>query len=154
MPLFVKAGAIVPMQPSMGYAGERAVDPLTLDVYPSGRSSAVLYEDDGTSLEYQRGVFAITRLSCEETAASVTVRVAAPEGSYQVAPRAYEFRVRLDRAPRAVRLDGAAVPLVDPPPAGASPSAASWWFDAQARTLVVTTDPARKGLAARVEIAR
>ena len=36
----------------MVYAGEKPVDPLTLDVYPSGRSSATLYEDDGTTLDY------------------------------------------------------------------------------------------------------
>jgi alpha-glucosidase len=154
MPLFVKAGAIVPMQPAMGYAGEKAADPLTFDVYPSGRSSAVLYEDDNASLDYQRGVFAITRVICDEAQASVAIRVAAPTGPFRVAPRAYEFRVHLDRAPRAVRIDGASIRQAEAPAAGTPPTAASWWFDAAARTLVIATDPARKMLAVQLEIAR
>ena len=140
MPLFVKAGAIIPMQPAMAYAGEKPVDPLTLDVYPSGRSSATLYEDDGTTLDYQRGVMAGTLLTCEESAAAVRVQVHAPEGPFKVAPRAYEFRVHLDRAPRAVRIDGTAT--------------AGWSFDAAAKTLVVATDPAKKSLAVRIDVDR
>jgi alpha-glucosidase len=152
MPLFVRAGAIIPMQPAMGYAGEKPVDPLTFDVYPSGRSSAAVYEDDGTSLDYQRGVFALTRVSCDETPAAVAVRVAAPEGPFRVAPRSYEFRVHLARAPRSVRVGGAAVPPARP--GSAPPPGASWSFDAASQLLVITTDPARKTLAARVDVLR
>jgi len=140
MPLFVKAGAIIPMQPEMGYVGQRPVDPLTLDVYPSGRSSATLYEDDGTTLDYQRGVTAGTLLTCEESAAAVRVQVHAPEGPFKVAPRSYEFRVHLDRAPRAVRIDGLAT--------------TGWSLDAVAKVIVVATDPAKKSLAVRVDIER
>jgi alpha-glucosidase len=149
MPLFVKAGAIIPMQPPMGYVGEKPVDPITFDVYPAGRSSAMLYEDDGSSLAYQRGVNAKTRLSCVETPTAIAVQVSAPVGSFSVAPRSYEFRVHVDRAPKTVRLDGKPVPGG---PAGAP--GAGWTFDEATRTLTITTDPARKTLAAHVEIVR
>jgi alpha-glucosidase len=151
LPLFVKGGAIIPMQPEMGYAGETAADPITFDVYPSGRSSASLYEDDGTSLDYQRGVFARTRVSCVETTAAVALRVSAPVGPFTVAPRSYEFRVHVERVPRSVRVDGVAAREGS---RTAGSGGASWSFDAASRTLIVRTDPARKTLAATVDIVR
>ena len=153
MPLFVKAGAIIAMQPATSYAEQKPVDPLTLDVYPAGRSAADLYEDDGSSLDYQRGVFAITRVNCDAAQAAIVIRVAAPTGPFRIASRAYEFRVHLDRAPRAVRIDGTLVSQAQQADAAARPSA--WWqFDAALRTLVVATDPARKTLAVRVDVER
>jgi alpha-glucosidase len=149
MPLFVKGGAIIPMQPEMGYVGEKAVDPLTFDVYPSARSAAALYEDDGTSLEYQRGAFARTRVSCVETAAAVTLNVSAPVGPFTVAPRSYEFRVHLDRAPTRVRIDGTPIRQAS---ANEAPGGASWSFDPAASTLVVRTDVAKKTLPVRVDV--
>ena len=154
LPIFVKAGAIIPMQPVMNYVGERAVDPLTLDVFPSGRSSYVLYEDDGMSLEYQKQVFAQTGVTSDARADGLSIQVQAPSGQFRVAPRAYEVRVHLDRAPRAVRIDSAVVGKVDPPTAGELPRSAAWWFDVVARVLTVATDPARKTLGVRVDIDR
>jgi alpha-glucosidase (family GH31 glycosyl hydrolase) len=62
MPLFVKAGSIIPMASVMQYSDEHAMDTLTLHVYPGGseRTSYTLYEDDGTTLTYQAGAFAVT----------------------------------------------------------------------------------------------
>lgn len=154
MPLFVRAGAIIPMQPEMNYVGERAVDPLTLDVYPSGRSSYVLYEDDGVSLDYQKQVFAETRITSDEGREHLSIQVQAPQGSFRVASRVYEIRVHLDRAPRAVRIDSAVVGRIDPPSGAVPPSVAAWWFDPAARVLTIVTDLARKTLAVRVDVDR
>ena len=49
IPVFVKAGAIVPMGPDVNYADEKPLDPLTLDIYPKGTTTFTLYEDDGES---------------------------------------------------------------------------------------------------------
>merc|ERR1711937_1050638 len=51
LPMFVRAGAIVPMWPDMHYAGEKPLDVLTFDIFPSGESSFTLYEDDGRTRE-------------------------------------------------------------------------------------------------------
>ena len=135
LPIFARAGAIVPMQPDMAYIGEKPVDPLTLDIFPSGRSRFNLYEDDGESLAYQEGMYAETAITCDEMAGQIDVRVAAPAGRFVVSPRAYEFRIHLEAAPRAVRIDGG-----------------TWTYDASARVLLARTDPARKSLTARVRI--
>ena len=62
LPIFVRAGSIIPLAPIMNYSDERPLDTLTLLVYPadSGISSSTLYEDDGTTTAYQSGEFAVT----------------------------------------------------------------------------------------------
>ncbi len=65
LPLFVKAGAIIPMYPAMNYDAEKAADSLTLDIYPSATSSFELYEDDGITREHRKGAFAKTRIQVD-----------------------------------------------------------------------------------------
>jgi alpha-glucosidase/alpha-D-xyloside xylohydrolase len=55
MPLYVRAGAIVPMGPVKQYTAAPAEGPLTITVYPGTDGSFEVFEDDGTSFEYRRG---------------------------------------------------------------------------------------------------
>jgi alpha-glucosidase (family GH31 glycosyl hydrolase) len=65
IPLFVRAGSIIPMAPAMDYTDERPLDTLRLSVYPAAgtNSSALLYEDDGHTTAYRSGDFALTRFT-------------------------------------------------------------------------------------------
>jgi hypothetical protein len=60
LPVFVKAGAVIPMYPEMLHDREKPKDPVTFDIYPSGRSSFTLYEDDGVTQDYRAGMYART----------------------------------------------------------------------------------------------
>jgi alpha-glucosidase len=62
LPIFARAGSIIPMAPVMAWTEERPVDPLTLRVFldDEGRAEGSLYEDDGVSLEYVDGLFSTT----------------------------------------------------------------------------------------------
>jgi alpha-glucosidase/alpha-D-xyloside xylohydrolase len=62
MPLYVKAGSILPMGPVRQYADQKVTEPLTLRVYPGSDGNFSLYEDDGISYSYEHGDF--TRLEC------------------------------------------------------------------------------------------
>ncbi len=104
LPIYVKAGAIIPMQPDMQYFGEKPIDPLTLDIYPSEISSYKLYEDDGKTLNYQQGEFALTKITCTENQRSIQVEIGASEGKFQVADRNYLLIVHLDQKPATVSL--------------------------------------------------
>ena len=76
IPVFVKAGAIVPMGPDVNYADELPLSPLTLDIYPMGKSSYTLYEDDGESRKYQtENAYATTKYTCEEGGGKITLTV-------------------------------------------------------------------------------
>lgn len=59
MPLYVRAGAIIPMQPVMQYVDERPLNQLRLRIW-HGASEFTLYEDDGHTFEFQKGAFATT----------------------------------------------------------------------------------------------
>jgi alpha-D-xyloside xylohydrolase len=58
IPLFVRAGSIVPFGPELQYIGEKPADPLTLYVYSGTDGSFTLYEDDGLTYDYEKGAFA------------------------------------------------------------------------------------------------
>ena len=67
LPLFVKGGSIIPMQPVMDYSDEYPLDTLFLNIYPSISKTAdfSLYEDDGKTLDYQTGSYSITDFSAQ-----------------------------------------------------------------------------------------
>ena len=84
-PVYVKAGAIVPMQPPMRYTGEKPVDPLIVNVWPlapGSTNSYTLYEDSGVATDYQRGVFARTPIKATQTGDTLRVEIGPVEGSY------------------------------------------------------------------------
>lgn len=57
IPLFVRAGSILPLGPVMQYSTEKPVDPLEIRVYPGADASFSLYEDDGLTVAAERGEF-------------------------------------------------------------------------------------------------
>jgi alpha-glucosidase/alpha-D-xyloside xylohydrolase len=61
MPLHVRAGAILPMDPVRQYVDEEVADPLQLTIYPGANGAFELYDDDGESFAHKRGEF--TRLA-------------------------------------------------------------------------------------------
>ena len=62
LPLYVKAGSILPIGPIKQYADEKVAAPLTLRVYPGADGKFSLYEDDGISYDYEHGDF--SRIEC------------------------------------------------------------------------------------------
>ncbi|HEY6215855.1 MAG TPA: glycoside hydrolase family 31 protein [Pyrinomonadaceae bacterium] len=93
VPMFVRAGAIIPVGPSLNYVGEKPADPITFQIYPdgSGSASASLYEDDGLSPAYKTGAFRRTSLSVRRGPRGLVVSIAAPEGTYNPGPRKFNF---------------------------------------------------------------
>ncbi|MEO8415388.1 MAG: TIM-barrel domain-containing protein [Ginsengibacter sp.] len=82
LPLFIKAGAIIPMYPQMNYDGERPADTLTLDIYPAGKTSFNLYEDDGITREHRKGAFAKTLIEMN-AGKNITIKINAAIGDYK-----------------------------------------------------------------------
>jgi len=62
LPLFARAGSVIPNWPVMQYVGERAPDPLTLHVFP-GSGESLLYEDDGDGWAYKEGGFRLSKFA-------------------------------------------------------------------------------------------
>lgn len=110
IPVFIKAGAIIPTGPVMQYSSEKALDPLILDVYPGKESSSfVLFEDDG-EYGYEEGKYSTTKFDCINKDGTIIVTVGArnSRGGYLPEKRRYVVKVH-GRPPAryAVRLNRA-----------------------------------------------
>ncbi|PYU95669.1 MAG: alpha-glucosidase [Acidobacteria bacterium] len=97
IPIFVRAGAIVPTQQVVQYTDEAPINPLTFEIYPlagpDGNSERDYYEDDGISFGYQRGLALRQRVSVSRQQAAMTVQVSVREGSYKPPDRSLVFKV-------------------------------------------------------------
>jgi alpha-D-xyloside xylohydrolase len=58
LPLYVKAGSIIPLGPFLQYATEKSADPIELRLYPGASGSFTLYEDENDNYDYEKGVHA------------------------------------------------------------------------------------------------
>lgn len=124
LPLFVKAGSIIPTQPVMNYVGEKAVDVVTLDVYPGAVTEFDLYEDDGKSLAYQQGEYARTTISCKPANPGFIISINQPGGKYT--PPAHNWLVKLH---------------ISQKPAGITENnkPVKWYYDAVQQVVTIET---------------
>ncbi|MCW3466574.1 TIM-barrel domain-containing protein [Chitinophaga nivalis] len=109
LPLFVKAGAIIPKYPAMLYDREKPKDTLTLEIYPGAAGHFKLYEDDGATLAYKKdNAFAYTSITSTGTTDRIRVQLGATTGSYQgqLAARHIRLEVFTTRKPARVLLNG------------------------------------------------
>jgi alpha-glucosidase len=86
MPLYVPAGAIIPMQPVMQYVDEHPLEQLRLRIFP-GTGEFTLYEDDGQTFEYQKGAFATINYRVSLRGEQTIVEIGAREGEWTPSPR-------------------------------------------------------------------
>ena len=138
IPVYVKVGSIIPMQPPMRYTGEKPVDPLILTVFPpeDGKSSTYrLYEDAGNTTGYKRNEAAWTniRASAAANGTALTLTISPVEGRYNGmrASRAYEVRLRGTWPPTSVTVNGAIATHTE--------TALGWSYDATTLTTIVRT---------------
>jgi alpha-glucosidase len=92
MPLYVRAGAIIPSGPALRYADERPLDALTLNIYP-GDGEFALYEDDGHTFAYEQGQFCTTRYTLRRDGSDLLFTIGAREGQYVPADRRITVKV-------------------------------------------------------------
>ena len=73
VPMFVRAGSIVPMGPEMQYVGEKSWDQLELRVYPGADGQFVLYEDEGDGYNYEKGAYSTINIKWNERTRTLTI---------------------------------------------------------------------------------
>jgi len=73
IPLFVKAGSIVPMGPFLQYSTEKPADPIELRIYPGADGSFTLYEDENDNYNYEQGVFATIEFKWNDAQRQLTI---------------------------------------------------------------------------------
>ncbi|MBP3779439.1 MAG: DUF5110 domain-containing protein [Prevotella sp.] len=73
VPMFVRAGSILPLGPEMQYTGEKPWDNLELRLYPGADGTFTLYEDEGDTYRYEQGVYATIRFDWNDKARTLTI---------------------------------------------------------------------------------
>ena len=82
LPVFVRAGSILPLAPVVQSTAEKPRGPLTLQVYVGDHCGGSLYQDDGTSFAYKSGVFLRMEFTCERNSDGLRIHVSPPSGSF------------------------------------------------------------------------
>ena len=73
VPMFVRAGSILPLGPEMQYVGEKSWDNLELRIYPGADADFTLYEDEGDNYNYEKGVYTIIPIHWNDKAHKLTI---------------------------------------------------------------------------------
>ena len=133
VPVYIRAGSIIPMAPRMQYTGAWHRDSLTLMVVPGGTGDAVYYDDDGTTSGYERGHSSLTRIHSSTIGRTLTVTIDPVEGSYPGMPATRWYTLELLRSfpPSRVTVNG--VPI----PSGQEQDAHGWHYDGPSLTASI-----------------
>ncbi|MBQ8988116.1 MAG: DUF5110 domain-containing protein [Prevotella sp.] len=93
VPMFVRAGSILPLGPEMQYVGEQSWNNLELRVYPGADGNFLLYEDEGDNYNYEKGQYATIPFLWNDWARTLTI--GARQGSYEGMILSRQFTVIL-----------------------------------------------------------
>jgi len=159
LPLFVRAGAVVPMFPegTTDWEQGKQAGRLDLDVYPQGDSSFTSYEDDGRTRAHAQGESATQRFDVSapeaDTRGPVEVRIGALEGEYDGKPaqRRYGLTVHTDTDPGGVTVGGNRLAEVDSAEALEARDS-GWAFDQRTGIVHVKTSKVPTGSPLTVRI--
>jgi len=91
LPLYVRAGSIVPMGPAMEWSTQKPADPIELRIYPGADGDFTLYEDENDNYDYTKGQHATIALHWND--AEHTLTIGARQGSYPGMAPQHTFRV-------------------------------------------------------------
>jgi len=105
MPLYVRAGAILPLDPVRQYTAQTTDEPTTVRVYPGKDGEFRLYDDDGKSLDYAKGKFTWTRLKWDDKAKRLSIE---PDGDagFVIGERTFAVEVVGGGKPQTVKYAG------------------------------------------------
>jgi alpha-D-xyloside xylohydrolase len=73
LPLFIRPGSILPLGPFLQYSNEKPANPIELRIYPGANGSFTLYEDEGDSYRYEKGVYAMIPFAWDDAAKTLTI---------------------------------------------------------------------------------
>jgi alpha-glucosidase (family GH31 glycosyl hydrolase) len=109
LPLFARAGSILPLGPVKQYSDDPVDGPLSLVVYPGRDGAFTLYEDDGKSFEHRGGAWTRIEMNWRDRERRIGLRLA-PGSRYSAgAKRTIEIRIAGETRVRSVVFEGAPI---------------------------------------------
>ena len=91
IPVFVKAGSILPIGPERQYTGEKLDEPVELRVYPGDDASFALYEDEGDNYNYEKGAYSIINMEWDDD--DRTLVIGKRKGEFEGMQKERQFRI-------------------------------------------------------------
>ena len=108
MPVYVRAGSILPFGPDVQYSSERPWDDLEIRIYPGADATFTLYEDEGDNYNYERGQFTEITFHWNDTARTLTI--GQRRGQYKGMLQQRQFRIVIagqqDKPAKVINYDG------------------------------------------------
>jgi hypothetical protein len=104
MPLFVRAGTILPLGPVKQHTDEKTDRPLSISIYPGADASTLVYEDDGRSFNYRNGEWMGIRLRWNDVQRVLMLSLA--PGSRMLPPLRRNIEVNLLQSEKRIVFDG------------------------------------------------
>jgi alpha-glucosidase (family GH31 glycosyl hydrolase) len=104
MPLYVRAGSILPLGPVKQFVGEKVEQPLSVSIYPGADATFLLYEDDGNSFNYRKGEWMGIQMDWHDRNRTLRMRLAS--GSRMLPPLVRKLDVKLLEQTQSVEFDG------------------------------------------------
>lgn len=135
VPVYVKAGAIIPMQKDINNTADEKKDYLILNIFPGQSGSTQIYDDEGNNQNFKLdNKFTFTDVSFKTSSAkTIELKIAPVKGSYKGMPeeRAYELRFPVSYPPLEVKVNGKTCSYNEEGKAG------SWNYDGSEQTTIV-----------------
>jgi alpha-glucosidase/alpha-D-xyloside xylohydrolase len=105
MPLYVRAGAVLPMAPVRQYVSQPVDEPMRLRIYPGVDGQFALYHDDGSSFAYERGEFTRILMRWNDRRGELSLGLAAESKAPAPGLRTFEIE-RLDGGKKRIEFEG------------------------------------------------
>ena len=106
MPLYVRAGSIIPLGPVKQYSSEKVPGPLTLQIYPGADGAFLLFEDDGSSFNYRRGEWMGIDMRWNNSRRRLTLRLTEKWRMLPPLRRKIEIRIAPEKTVQSINFSG------------------------------------------------
>ncbi len=149
VPVFLRSGAIIPMEPKMLHTGEKPVDPLILAIAPGDSGSTEIYEDEGNDTAYKRGVGTWLPVSYRKAGdGRETVAIGPVRGGYPGMLKERSFHIELLSAfpPERVEVNGKRLDFTH------DEKSVGWRYDGDHTTVKILTPEYAAGSKVSVEV--
>jgi alpha-glucosidase len=138
LPVYVRAGSILPQQPVVQNLDETPQGPLQISVYPGPDCHGSLYQDDGNSLAYTRGDFYRVRFTCDSRPDALRLNLSSPQGTYNPWWKQVKFVFfGMNGAPHGVAVNQQQI--------------SDWKFEAEAKTVTMTLPASRNAVEIQIQ---
>ncbi|HTR82537.1 MAG TPA: glycoside hydrolase family 31 protein [Bacteroidota bacterium] len=136
IPIFVRAGSVIPMQQVVQYSDQAPADPLTFEIFPSDTAHGLCYEDDGISFDYRKGMYRSVDVDVKIEGNVISLERSKAKGTFTPAARSVVFAINgVTRRPGSISIRGVSISEAKT----LEEVKEGWIFDASQKCLSIKT---------------